>query len=425
MTEIKPSKGKITVYASDYCVLDSDVMNGGGTDETEIIQAILDKAYDWGGVCLIMDGAALVRGIKVRSNTTIECLNSECGFYLADGADDAVISNVHINKYEIEDKNIILKGGTYNQNCANQNMCMPEERMIKEWKCGELMVAFRFFGVENFVMRDVTIIDQKRFALLMANWKNVTMDNITVRALNLKFGENQDGLHFHGPGEGLRINDCRGCSGDDFIALAPDEGDGKSSMSDIIIDGVYLEDADQGIRLLSWNEGRLDRVVIRNVFGTFKSFGFFIQPFFAGPCGNFGDIVFENINLEQTKHKYDYLDPFLFHIGGKIESLRLRNITSSFNDPKFTVINIYEAFSPGYWDSGVPDKTCIKNLTIENLHIKDSGNKDYIYVNRKVERMQVINSYADGDPEHIFIGIGDEGSIEKLDTYLFDGKKNI
>ena len=42
-----------------------------------------------------------------------------------------------------------------------------------------------------------------------------------------------------------------------------------------------------------------------------------------------------------------------------------------------------------------------------------------------MERMQVINSYADGDPEHVFIGIGDEGSIEKLDTYLFDGKKNI
>ena len=40
--EIKASLGKYTVYASDYCKLDSNVLLGGGTNETEILQAILN-----------------------------------------------------------------------------------------------------------------------------------------------------------------------------------------------------------------------------------------------------------------------------------------------------------------------------------------------------------------------------------------------
>ena len=43
--QIKPSIGKYIVYASDYCLLDSHVMDGGGTNETAKIQAILDEIH--------------------------------------------------------------------------------------------------------------------------------------------------------------------------------------------------------------------------------------------------------------------------------------------------------------------------------------------------------------------------------------------
>lgn len=37
-----------TVYASEYAHLDSDVYTGGGTDDTGALQALLDKAVEWG-----------------------------------------------------------------------------------------------------------------------------------------------------------------------------------------------------------------------------------------------------------------------------------------------------------------------------------------------------------------------------------------
>ena len=65
----------IKKFVASQCgaVLDSDVHGGGGTDDTAAIQGILDIAQKDGvGVHLIMDGAALITGIKVYSDTVIE-----------------------------------------------------------------------------------------------------------------------------------------------------------------------------------------------------------------------------------------------------------------------------------------------------------------------------------------------------------------
>ena len=59
---------KVNTYLASECgaVLDSNVIHGGGTDDTAALQAILDRARDKAeGVRLIVDGAALIRGLKV------------------------------------------------------------------------------------------------------------------------------------------------------------------------------------------------------------------------------------------------------------------------------------------------------------------------------------------------------------------------
>ena len=102
--------------------LDSNVYTGKGTDDTEVLQKILDRADgENGGVHLVMDGAALIKGLKLRSNTTIECLSKDCGFYLADNSDCPVVKNAdEIREGVVKQRNIRLIGGTYNQNCAHQ-----------------------------------------------------------------------------------------------------------------------------------------------------------------------------------------------------------------------------------------------------------------------------------------------------------------
>ena len=327
--------GKKVIFASSTgAMLDSDVYRGGGTDDTAILQEILDQAPALGGLHLVMDGAALVKGLRVHSNTTIQCLNQDCGFYLADHTNDSIIKNANGDLETIHDRNITLIGGTYNQNCAHQehHVDVDEEGPLYNYTglphATKIVYLMEFYGVENLTVRDVVLRDQRTHAFVAANWKHLVMENIHIDLPGRMQAQNQDGLHFYGPGQFLVLRNIRGCSGDDFIALTPDEIDRKSDITDVLIDGVFLDDADQGIRMLSRNTGRLDRVTIRNVMGTYRSFGFYINPWYRGQIlGNYGSIVLENIDLRQTAPNYDYTTPFLFRVGGNIESLVLRNIT--------------------------------------------------------------------------------------------------
>ena len=49
----------------------------------DYMKKALDEAK-CGGVHLILDGAALVKGLVVHSNTTIECPNKDCGLFIAE-----------------------------------------------------------------------------------------------------------------------------------------------------------------------------------------------------------------------------------------------------------------------------------------------------------------------------------------------------
>ena len=111
----------IKIIASTVASLDSSVHVGGGTDDTKPLQKVLDMAKDHDvGVHLIMDGAALISQLKLYSNTTVECLNKDCGFYQIDHTDDAMITNALWDHYETNTRNVTLIGGTYHQNCLNQ-----------------------------------------------------------------------------------------------------------------------------------------------------------------------------------------------------------------------------------------------------------------------------------------------------------------
>ena len=116
------AEGRHIVLASQTgAKLDSNVETGGGTDDTDILQAVLDKAIEWGSLHLIVDGAALTAGLRVHSNTTIECLNQSCGFFQKANTNKPVLANAHPKSAgERLNKNITLLGGTYNNNCREQ-----------------------------------------------------------------------------------------------------------------------------------------------------------------------------------------------------------------------------------------------------------------------------------------------------------------
>src|SRR5690606_13029948 len=139
---------KLTILASATgAKLNSNVHTGGGDDDTALLQAALDTAVTNGGVHLIMDGAARITGLRVHANTTIECRDKACGFFLADHANCPVLANANPSTTDRLDHHLTLLGGTYNQNCAHQAHHVPED--VHYTQAREFVVGLRLLGVEN------------------------------------------------------------------------------------------------------------------------------------------------------------------------------------------------------------------------------------------------------------------------------------
>ena len=70
------------VKASEVgALLDSNLVTGGGHDDTPILQNVLDRAKSGNAVQLVIDGPALISGLNVYGHTTIEC-TAGAGLYL-------------------------------------------------------------------------------------------------------------------------------------------------------------------------------------------------------------------------------------------------------------------------------------------------------------------------------------------------------
>ena len=368
------------VYASSVAVLDSNVALGGGTDVTDELQAVLDLAKTEGGIHLVLDGAALVRGLVLHSNTVIECPNKDCGLYLVDYTDRPLLRNAEWSFKKRNTRNISIIGGTYNHNCAHQrHHVSPEEfgwpddftptEGIEEASI-HFVCLFEFYGVENFTVRDVIFRDQRSYTLTLGNFKNALIENSAIEMVTHIWPSNQDGFHFFGPGQLLTMKNVRGKTGDDFINVAPDELDGVSSITDVLIDGVVFEDTCQGIRMLSKKDGRLDRVTVKNVTGTYRTFGFSIIPFYPGDnFSNVGDLYFENINLKQIPATYHYTPLTMMQFGGNIECVTMKNVR--FHTPVRNNV---------LFDIGRPFHYAPPELTQEEIELYQLGDSGDEYV---------------------------------------------
>ena len=397
------SAQKTILAGSTGAKLNSNVFTGGGDDDTAPLQAALDTAVASGGVHLVMDGAALITGLRVHSNTTIECRDKTCGFFLADHANQPVLANANPSATERLDRHLTLLGGTYNQNCRQQAHHVPEN--VHYTKAREFVVGLRLLGVENVLIRDVTVQDFRCFAILMTNWLHVTMENIRLELPNFIPAANQDGIHVQGPGRFLILRNISGKTSDDFIALNGDEEhNGQTSwfhpaasvgpMSDIMVDTLIVEEAAQVVRVLS-RENSQDRITIRNVSGFYKSFGFYLSAWdyqSKGMQGDFGAIFIENVDLRQTEHIYHYTQPFLFRISGRHQSLSLKNINyHNPSDDRRLILVEGRTDIPDMGDTPAD----VKSLVIDGLHIQDDDcrqTKPYIGIEGRVRHFALRNS---------------------------------
>jgi hypothetical protein len=304
--------------------LDSDLMKGGGTDDTAVLQSLLDGATEGRPVHLVIDGPALVSGLNVHGNTTIEC-TAGGGLYLKDQSSRAIIRNAHRSRGGILDEHIEIRGCFLNGNRNHQpsaDIGRPDlpgfTGTSNKERDGTFLSGLQFLGVNYLTIKDVTLWNVRAFGALIANASYVDIHNVIVDhgagpGADVMEYLQTDGLHFKGPLQYVSIDSVKLRVGDDSIAFNANDFEtndittrndfgpyvGQGPIRDVTVTNVTLMQSLHGIRVLSTNE-RIDRILISNVVGTVKDYllniGHWMNP---GSFGNIGQITIDNINVDR------------------------------------------------------------------------------------------------------------------------------
>ncbi len=376
------------IYASSAgAKLDSDVRLGGGHDDTAALQSLLDEALR-GPLELVMDGAALVSGLTIHSHTTVRCLTSSCGFFLQKQSNRPILINEHrtADPAAIVDEDIRLVGGTYNGNGLPDEQGDVNGNQRKSTREYSFTVALGFYGVSDFTASGITILHPRNYALHLANWRHVVLENDRVD-VGVSEGINYDGIHFNGPGQDASVRNLSVHSWDDALAFNADDqrtynDPGGPNMggpmsygvpwikngpiSDVVVDGLFLDHTLFGLRILS-SASRVDRIAVRNIHGDSRGWAVTIDDFFGnfrdGP-GNIGGVTIENVDVEAHDWPGTYkwgvgLTDKYVNIGCAIESLTLKNIRQSHRGDDRPAINL-------------ATQAKVRSLQIDGLSIVDT-----------------------------------------------------
>ena len=189
--------------------------------------------------------------------------------------------------------------------------------------------------------------------------------------------------------------DFVGRVGDDFMNIGSDERDRVSSISDVLIDGVFLDHATQAIRLLARYEGNVERVTIRNVSGTYRNFGFYICPWYMDHhSGRIADVLIENINLTAEEYDYDYRDRMLFCVAGIVENLTIQNVRHHATSDKRTLLELgvpYYSMAEYHQHIDLVRRQKLSGITLKDVTIVEDdshpADTDYIVVYSSVDSL--------------------------------------
>jgi hypothetical protein len=358
--------------------LDTDLIKGGGTDDTAVLQALLDRAKDGSPVHLIIDGPSLVSGLNAYGNTTIE-FTAGAGLYLKDNSSRAIIRNADRSRGAITDEHIEIRGGFLNGNRKNQPSAnisradLPgDKNPSNKEPDGTYMGGLQFLGVNYLNIHDVTLWNVRAFSICLANASYVDVRNVIIDhggGPNAKTEDylNSDGLHFKGPLRNVSIDTVKIRVGDDCLAFNANDYDtndvttrndfgpyvGQGPITDVTVNNVQLLSPTTGIRILSTNE-RIDRIVITNVVGMVSkdfyllNIGHWMNP---GSFGNIGRITIDHVSVDRPEgspvkpeliewvrknslwngEANGGLRP-LINIDARVESLRLHDIATHVAD---------------------------------------------------------------------------------------------
>jgi len=367
-----------------------------GTDNTVVIQSILDKAMK-SPITVYWDGRYSVTGLKLFSNTTI-IANAGCGAILRNHSNHSIFINAHKSFGATKDSNITIIGGIWNGNYYNPQI--PRGAQSKGDSITGLVACMRFHGVDNLIVRDAFLYKPATYALAASNVTHVVYENLVVD-IGPNPLINNDGLHIDGNSQYGVIRHCILNTHDDAIGLNADDlythwfkWKGKLSkdafyteeaagpISDILIDDITLNSSLFGIRILS-GKSRVDRITIRNLKGYTKGYAIVVDNYqhdpaivsYAGP-GNIGTLNIEDVDVSIYPGPEHMPNESCINVTTNVEQLIFKNIKRKYFETKEptiyirgknTVIGTMEV--DGYYCLDTTRNTTISHILVEGASI--------------------------------------------------------
>ncbi len=293
------------------------------------------------------------------------------------------------------------------------------------------------------------------YAIDAGDVTNFVVDDILLNSA-------RDGVHIEGPASIGRIVNIRGTTGDDFIAICagnyPGYQDCNGPISDIMVDGVLLNNASSGACIIG-NDSRfpIRRVTLANFKGTVVNGcvirvtddtimtatyveGLTVQGINVtngnsdNPVIRLGATQIRDIRLDDIVHNDHKI--LIFVAASKIVNTMIVNGLRSFSNPANNIIQIdgqvddlsYTNIDSALASNGrllsVSSTGTLSRASLDNFHVSGDG---YLFVGNNGAatcRLKLSNGVARGLSFGVLTGIGGGGLLVQLSNVDLDTISN-
>ncbi len=282
------------------------LVGDGIHDDTQAIQALLDSKKGLVELPMPTSCYLISKPLRIYSYQELK-FPRYARIKLAKGSNCAMLTNA--NK-EAGDEYVTVCGGIWDYNNLEQarNPLIDNAQYLSQTDSMSYGLdeekyegmPFIFFNIKHFTVKNLTLKDPVTFACSLDRVTYFTVENI-VFDFNKgnPYPINMDGIHLNGNCHFGKIQNIRGATYDDMIALNADEGS-DGPITNIEIDGLYAERAQSFVRLLTV-KNEIRNIHIRNVYGTCFMYGIGITKFYYGAktTGYYDNLTFDNIYISR------------------------------------------------------------------------------------------------------------------------------
>ena len=286
---------------------------------------------------------------------------------------NASLSNMIRKKDDVDRlQNVKLSGGIYNY--ANQTAGGNNLHTIFIHKSDDLLIE------------KMQVLNSSKYAFLLADINRATVKDITLNT-------SSDGIHFQPPLKNVLVENIKGTTHDDMVAITIGDYDvyntSAGDVEDIVIRNIQPNNSMRALKLCGQTGYKFKNVLMEQVYGTTTYEGFYLRSD-GSVLNDFtaDTITLRDINVKTGGDDYPLIKLWV-DTQMNIDTLVLENIKHNGY--------LFDIRGTGTWSIN------IKNLYLKNIDLSMTSTENilkyfgFIGVNVTIENLYIDNVNIDSD----------------------------